>query len=115
MVQLQVTMEESVLASIVIPKISPLFQDLKCTQLLQLPGTRKWGFLTLEDDVQDDTGFSLPLEGAKNRSGCGYMTGRASIANSVFWLSYFVLLCNEIQAQPCWSLNNQSQLLQTLG
>ena len=43
------------------------------------------------------------------------MTGRARMVNTVFWLSYFVLLCNEVQAQPCLSLNNQSQLLQALG
>ena len=43
------------------------------------------------------------------------MTGRARMVNTVFWLSYFVLLCNEVQAQPCLSLNNQNQLLQALG
>ena len=56
----------------------------------------------------------LHLEAANIR-GHGYMTGRARMVNTVFWLSYFVLLCNEVQAQPCLSLNNQSQLLQALG
>lgn len=52
---------------------------------------------------------------SRNHRGHGYETGKARVVNIVFWLSYFVLLCNTIQAQLCWSLNNWSQLLQTLG
>lgn len=43
------------------------------------------------------------------------MTGRARVVNASVWRSYFVLLCNEAQAQPGLSLNHQRQLLQTLG
>lgn len=57
-----------------------------------------------------------PLFGSsKNHRGGGYKTKKARGVNTKFWLSYFVLLCNEIQVQPCLSLNNHNELLQTLG
>lgn len=52
---------------------------------------------------------------SNNHRGRGYMTGRARVVNTVFWLSYFVLLCNEIQAQPCLNLSHQESTVTNSG
>lgn len=51
----------------------------------------------------------------KNHRGSGYKTGRARVVNTVFWLSYFVLLCNEIQAQPCLNVSHRESTVTNSG
>lgn len=52
---------------------------------------------------------------SKNHRGRGYVTGRARVVNTVLWLSYFVLLCKEIQAQPCLGFKSPESTVTNSG